>query len=56
MDNTTIVDINTPLTKDLCIDVLVYVARIAQSKGIYSLEDAELISKCIRFINDERKK
>jgi hypothetical protein len=36
------------LTDDQALIVLVNAARIAQSKGIYTLEEAELISKSIR--------
>ncbi len=36
------------LTQQQALQVLVDAARISQSKGIFSLEDAELVSKAIK--------
>jgi hypothetical protein len=36
------------LNQSQAINVLIQAARIGQSKGAYTLEDAELISKAIR--------
>lgn len=36
------------LTQQQALQVLVDAARVAQSKGIFSLEDAELVSKAIK--------
>lgn len=36
------------LTQAQAINVLIQAARIAQSKGAYTLEDAELVAKAIR--------
>jgi len=37
------------LNQSQAINVLIQAARIGQSKGAYTLEDAELISKAIRI-------
>lgn len=37
------------LTPDLALTVLINAARIGQEKGIYSLEEAEMIAKSIRL-------
>lgn len=36
------------LTQSQAVNVLIQAARIAQSKGAYTLEDAELVSKAIK--------
>jgi hypothetical protein len=36
------------LTQGQAVNVLIQAARIAQSKGAFSLEDAELVAKAIR--------
>jgi hypothetical protein len=36
------------LTQGQAVNVLIQAARIAQSKGAFTLEDAELVSKAIR--------
>lgn len=51
-----IVTVDTPLTFELSLGVLIQAAKIAQSHGVYSLDDAEIISKCIRFILEATKK
>lgn len=38
----------TELTQSQAINVLIQGVRIAQSKGAFTLEDAELVSKAIR--------
>lgn len=37
------------LTQGQAINVLIQAARIAQSKGAFTLEDAELVAKAIRI-------
>lgn len=37
------------LTQGQAVNVLIQAARIAQSKGAFSLEDAELVAKAIRI-------
>jgi len=41
-------EIPEKLTQQQALQVLVDAARVAQSKGIFSLEDAELVSKAIK--------
>ncbi len=36
------------LTQGQAVNVLIQAARIAQSKGVFSLEDAELVARAIR--------
>lgn len=39
---------NQELTQGQAVNVLIQAARIAQGKGAFSLEDAELVAKAIR--------
>jgi len=39
---------STELNQDDALNVLVKAVRVAQSKGAYSIEDAEIISKAIK--------
>lgn len=41
------------LTQNQAISVLIQASRIAQSKGAYTLEDAELVSKAIKVFVPE---
>lgn len=41
-------EIPEKLSQQQALQVLVDAARVAQSKGIFSLEDAELVSKAIK--------
>lgn len=42
------VQIPNELTQQQALQVLVDAARIAQSKGVFTLDDAELVNKAIR--------
>lgn len=39
---------NTELTQSQAVNILIQAARIAQSKGAFTLEDAELVSRSIK--------
>lgn len=41
------------LTQGQAVNVLIQAARIAQSKGAYTLEDAELVSRAIKVFVPE---
>lgn len=41
------------LTQGQAVNVLIQAARIAQSKGAFTLEDAELVAKAIRLFVPE---
>jgi len=41
------------LTQGQAVNVLIQAARIAQSKGAFTLEDAELVSKAIKIFVPE---
>lgn len=43
------------LTQEQAIGVLIQAAQIAQSKGAYTLEDAEIISRAIKVFKKETK-
>jgi hypothetical protein len=47
----TVIDLNTNLNRDQAIAVLVRAVQVAQSKGVFTLEDAELVSKAVRVIS-----
>jgi hypothetical protein len=42
---------NQELTQGQAVNVLIQAARIAQGKGAFSLEDAELVAKAIRVFS-----
>jgi len=42
------------LTQAQAVDVLIQAARLAQAKGAFTLEDAELISKAIKVFVPEQ--
>ncbi len=39
---------NDDLTQEKALSVLIQAVNLAQSKGVYSFEEAELLSKCVR--------
>lgn len=43
------------LTQEQALGVLVQAAKVGQSKGAYSLEDAELIAKAIRVFTPKQE-
>ena len=43
-----IIDLNTNLTRDQALQVLIRAVQVAQAKGAFTLEDAELVSKAVR--------
>lgn len=43
------------LNQNQAINVLIQAARIGQSKGAYTLEDAELISKAIKLFTPNQE-
>lgn len=43
------------LTQEQAIGVLIQAVQIAQSKGAYTLEDAEIISRAIKLFKKETK-
>ena len=47
----TVIDLNTNLNRDQAIAVLVRAVQVAQSKGVFTLEDAELVSKAVRLLS-----
>jgi hypothetical protein len=45
----------TQLNQAQAIDVLIQAARLAQAKGAYTLEDAELVSRAIKVFIPEKQ-
>ena len=44
------------LTQDTALSILIQGVRVAQSKGVYNIEEAELLSKCVRrFIKPQEQ-
>ena len=47
----TVIDLNTNLNRDQALAVLVRAVQVAQAKGVFTLEDAELVSKAVRLLS-----
>lgn len=47
----TVIDLNTNLNRDQALSVLIRAVQVAQAKGVFTLEDAELVSKAVRVIS-----
>lgn len=48
-----VIDLNTNLNRDQALQILIRAVQVAQSKGAYTLEDAELVSKAVRLFSSK---
>jgi len=42
------IDPNEPLSQEKALAILIQSINLAQSKGVYNFEEAELLAKCVR--------